>query len=349
MAAKPRAAGTGAAARGAHLAGRRPLPRLVTHFLRGGLGVLGSQRHDHGNDRRTPAGGHGGGARTAVRELPGARFAPAAADGAGKPRNLVAPGVRAGGGAVPGEAGPGSGLPARVRRDAGNGCIPAGGQDGPGGQGAVHGHDTVNGQPAAGIAGIVRDDAGRPLPGALLTATATDGRQVARERSDENGNFWLAGFGPGMLTLVVTARGHQPAAAVIRVRAGAIIDREFVLAPAVGPAGTGPGGAQRAGRPEVRGVVRAPGGAPVPGILVTAATMAGDIVASAVTGEHGTYRLTGLGDGEHVLAASGHSPAVAAVSVGAGSTAEITLRIGSGPGGPPAVPLSPPGPPGQAC
>ena len=59
-----------------------------------------------------------------------------------------------------------------------------------------------------------------------------------------------------------------------------------------------------------------------------AAATDGTIVASAVTGSCGSYRLAGLGSGTHVLAAAGYLPATAAVSIGPGATAEVTLRTG---------------------
>ena len=46
----------------------------------------------------------------------------------------------------------------------------------------------------------------------------------------------------------------------------------------------------------------------MPGILVIAANAAGEIAASAITDADGSYRLTGLGEGEHVLVAGGHEP-----------------------------------------
>ena len=50
---------------------------------------------------------------------------------------------------------------------------------------------------------------------------------------------------------------------------------------------------------EVHGFVRAPAGAPMPGISVTAASASGEIVASGITDADGWYRLTGLTEGEH--------------------------------------------------
>jgi hypothetical protein len=78
-------------------------------------------------------------------------------------------------------------------------------------------------------------------------------------------------------------------------------------------------------------LVRAPGGEPVPGILVTAANAAGEIAASAITDADGWYRLTGLGEGEHVLVAGGHEPVRTRVDVISGETVSVTVRVGASP------------------
>jgi hypothetical protein len=66
----------------------------------------------------------------------------------------------------------------------------------------------------------------------------------------------------------------------------------------------------------------------MPGISVTAATASGEIVATGVTDADGWYRLTGLGDGEHVLVAGGHEPVSAPVEVTSGETTSVSIRIG---------------------
>jgi Carboxypeptidase regulatory-like domain len=58
-------------------------------------------------------------------------------------------------------------------------------------------------------------------------------------------------------------------------------------------------------------------------------------VATAVTGEDGTYQLPGLPGGEHTLVASGYPPASSAVHVENGKTATVTVRLGGGQPGEP--------------
>jgi hypothetical protein len=248
-----------------------------------------------------------------------------------------------------------------------------------------------------GLGGTIRDRAGRPVASAVVTVTSAEGRQVARALATPEGRYRVTGLPQAPLTVIVSARGHEPAAAALMVPAGALAERDFVLAGSGGLTGTvrsaGPDGAplpgakvivsDRAGHVvasavtggdggftvsgaaagtyaitatapghlpasqevemnghpgtaqltlaperEVYGLVRAPGGEPAPGIPVTAATAAGEIVATSTTDAHGRYRLTGLGDGEHVLVAGGHEPASVSVEVESGDTASVTLRVG---------------------
>ena len=277
-------------------------------------------------------------------------------------------------------------------------------------QAAVASLAPSNGAPARngtsvrpGLAGTVRDASGRPVAGAVITVTSADGRQLTRALTAPSGGYRITGTPAAALTVIVTARGHEPAAATLLVQPESVTERDFVLAGSGALSGTvrsaGDGGAPLpgaqvvirdlaghvvasavtsgngefsvAGAPtgryaltataaghlpasqevelnghaeraqltlplerEVHGFVRAPGGAAVPGILVTAASATGEIVASATTGADGWYRLTGLGDGEHVLVAGGHEPVRASVDVHGGETTSVTVRIGNGPAAP---------------
>ncbi len=223
------------------------------------------------------------------------------------------------------------------------------GNETPAGNGTAAG----NGVPAGsgrfagpGLAGTVRDAGGRPVAGAVVTVTSAEGRQLARAVTAPEGGYRITGTPAAALTVIVTARGHEPAAAALLAQPGSVIERDFALAAEPGVSRTVP--AVPPGR-EVHGTIRAPGGAAVPGILVTAANAAGEIVASATTDADGWYRLTGLGDGEHVLVAGGHEPVRASVDVHGGETAPVTVRVGSSPAAPAArVPAAAPGVPAGA-
>ena len=69
----------------------------------------------------------------------------------------------------------------------------------------------------------------------------------------------------------------------------------------------------------------------MPGILVIAANAAGEIAASAITDADGSYRLTGLGEGEHVLVAGGREPVRTRVDATSGETVSVTVRVGASP------------------
>jgi MFS family permease len=261
-----------------------------------------------------------------------------------------------------------------------------------------------------GLTGTVRDPGGRPVAGAVITVTSADGHQVSRAMAAPDGRYRITGLPPVALTVIVSARNHEPTAAALLVQAGTAIQRDFVLAGSGGLTGTvrsaeqdgaplagaqviisdmagnvvasaitsADGGFLVEGTPagkyavtaaasghlptsreielnghveaaqlilpperEVYGVVRTPGGEPVPGILVTAANAAGEIVASATTDSYGRYQMTGLGDGEHVLVAGGQEPASVGVEVASGETTPVTVRLGGGPASPgPVTPAS---------
>ena len=249
-----------------------------------------------------------------------------------------------------------------------------------------------------GLTGTVRDLAGQPVGSAVITVTGADGRQVARALATPEGRYRITGLPTAPLTVIVSARGHEPTAAALTARAGSAVQRDFALAASGALTGTvrsaGPGGVPLAGAEvtvsdksgnvvartvtggdgaftidgpapgtyavtataaghlparsevtldghvetahlalpvdrEVYGTVRTPDGLPVAGVLVTAADSTGEIVASGTTDESGRYRLTGIGDGEHVLVAGGQDPVSARVEVSSGETASVTIRVGA--------------------
>jgi hypothetical protein len=122
----------------------------------------------------------------------------------------------------------------------------------------------------------------------------------------------VAGIPGDRAAVTATAPGHLPASQDIDVDGHAA-----TLHIALATAG------------EIHGAVRAPGGSPVPGIVVTVASTAGDIIDATVTGRDGGYRLTGLGPGDHVVVAAGHEPTTVPVRVGPGGAATVTLSLGA--------------------
>ncbi|MFI1916071.1 YceI family protein [Nocardia sp. NPDC020380] len=73
-----------------------------------------------------------------------------------------------------------------------------------------------------GLTAEIRSAEGWPVPGAVLTVTDMNGRQLARAAAGETGMAATAPLPPGMHTAVVTAPGHQPVARVIRISAAGV-------------------------------------------------------------------------------------------------------------------------------
>jgi MFS family permease len=163
------------------------------------------------------------------------------------------------------------------------------------------------------VSGVVRSAAqgGLPLAGARVVISDPAGRVVASAVTSSDGGFSVQGAPSGTYALTATASGHLPASQQVLLN-GHTETAQLTLP------------LER----EVHGFVRAPGGALMPGISVTAASASGEIVASGVTDADGWYRLTGLGDGEHVLVAGGHEHVSAAVEVTSGETTSVTVQIG---------------------
>jgi len=186
------------------------------------------------------------------------------------------------------------------------------------GAGGEVGHDFAL-APAGGLSGSVRSADDDPMPGATVVLTDAAGTVVAQEVTGHDGDFLLPGLPGGNYTVTATATGHRAASQQVQVNG----TMETALLALVAEAG-------------VHGVVRGPSDAPVPGITVSLANNAGEIVASTVTGADGAYQLSGPGDGEHTLVAGGYQPVAAVVQVEDGQTAKVTVRLGPGHIGEPA-------------
>jgi MFS family permease len=176
----------------------------------------------------------------------------------------------------------------------------------------------ANGTPAGpGMTGTVRDRAGRPVAAAVITVTSAEGRQVARALATPDGRYQVTGLPNAPLTVIVSARGHEPAAAALMVPAGpagTMAERDFVLAGSSGLTGT----VRSAG----------PDGAPLPGAKVIVSDQTGNVVASAVTGGDGGFSVSGAAAGTYAITATapGHLPASQEIDMnGRPGTAELTL------------------------
>jgi MFS family permease len=167
-----------------------------------------------------------------------------------------------------------------------------------------------------GLTGTVRDPGGRPVAGANITVTSAEGRQVTRAVTAPDGAYTLAGLPTAAITVIVTAQGHEPAAAALLPQPGAVLERDFTLA----------------GSGVLNGVVRsaAQGGVPLAGAKVVVSDPAGQVVASAVTSGDGAFSVQGAPAGTYALTAtaSGHLPASQQVQLnGRAETAQLTLPL----------------------
>ncbi|MEU7485783.1 MFS transporter [Streptomyces sp. NPDC042319] len=164
-----------------------------------------------------------------------------------------------------------------------------------------------------GIAGQVRDGQGDPLAGAAVTLIDIGGRQLGHARTAQDGSYGLSAPGAGTYVLIASAGTRQPQAATVVV-GDEPVQYDLALKGAAGLTGQ-----VRDGR----------GAAPVPGALVVATDLRGDVVATAVAGEDGGFVFADLVPGSYTLAvsAAGHRPAALQAEVGSGEANYYEARL----------------------
>ncbi|WP_370880764.1 MSCRAMM family protein [Streptomyces africanus] len=107
------------------------------------------------------------------------------------------------------------------------------------------------------------------------------GDVLAAGPTDTDGTFGFTELVPGRLTLAVTASGHRPIALPVEIAAQGVTRTEVDLSPGL----------------QVQGVVQA-AGRPLNDARVTLGDAAGNVVATATTGEDGGYAFTDLDGGD---------------------------------------------------
>ncbi|MFI7239602.1 MFS transporter [Streptomyces cyaneofuscatus] len=153
----------------------------------------------------------------------------------------------------------------------------------------------------SGLAGTVRAaESGKPVDGAMVIVTDVRGDVLATGTSGQAGEFAFGELVPGSVTVAVNADGFRPLALPVEVGGQGVTRVEAAL---------------RAGA-LVRGVVRA-GSArgPLADARVTLIDAAGNVVATATTGEDGAYAFTDLDAGEYSVIATGYPPVAGALAV----------------------------------
>ncbi|MFE4826211.1 MFS transporter [Streptomyces sp. NPDC056672] len=153
----------------------------------------------------------------------------------------------------------------------------------------------------SGLAGTVRAaDGGLPIEGAMVIVTDVRGDVLATGKSVEQGEFSFAELIPGSVTVAVNATGFRPLALPVEIGGQGVTRIEALL---------------RSGA-TVQGIVRA-GAArrPAPDARVTLVDAAGNVVATATTGDDGAYAFADLDAGEYTVIATGYPPVAGALTV----------------------------------
>ncbi|OON79178.1 MFS transporter [Streptomyces tsukubensis] len=155
----------------------------------------------------------------------------------------------------------------------------------------------------SGLTGVVREaENGAPVSGAMVIVTDVRGDVLATGQSGAEGDFTFGDLVPGAVTVAVNAAGHRPIALPVEVAGTGVTRIEIPLQ----------SGAQ------LQGTVRAAGG-PLRDARVTLVDAAGNVVATATTGEDGAYGFADLNSGEYTVIATGYPPVATGLTVaGAG-------------------------------
>ncbi|WP_443060099.1 MFS transporter [Streptomyces sp. NBC_00444] len=144
----------------------------------------------------------------------------------------------------------------------------------------------------SGLAGTVTSaDCKEPIGGAMVVAADVRGDVLAAGLTDTDGAFSFAELVPGQLTLAVTAAGYRPIALPVEIAPHGVTRTEVELSSGL----------------HVQGVIQA-AGRPLNDARVTLVDAAGNVVASATTGEDGGYAFTDLDGGEYTVMATGYPP-----------------------------------------
>ncbi|TXL85349.1 MFS transporter [Streptomyces sp. IB2014 016-6] len=153
----------------------------------------------------------------------------------------------------------------------------------------------------SGLSGSVRSEEGDvPVEGAMVIVTDVRGDVLATGKSGERGEFAFAELLPGSVTVAVNASGFRPLALPVEIGAQGVTRVEAVLRSGALVQGTVRAGADRR---------------PLPDARVTLIDAAGNVVATATTGDDGVYGFADLDAGEYTVIATGYPPVAGALTV----------------------------------
>lgn len=166
------------------------------------------------------------------------------------------------------------------------------------------------------LSGTVRDAAGAGLAGAVLTLISPTGRQLARAVAGADGHYRVPVPGPGAHVLITTADGHHPHATNL-VLADRPTEHDILLS----------GAGSMTGK-----VVGADDGLPLAHAVVTVTDSRGDVLATGVTDDSGSYVFGDIAEGEITISvtAEGFRPTAVAAQAAKSATVQpdIALRPG---------------------
>ncbi|KOV66955.1 MFS transporter [Streptomyces sp. MMG1121] len=172
--------------------------------------------------------------------------------------------------------------------------------------------------PAPGVArhavrGRVLDGTGTPVPQAVITLIDVNGRQLGRAVSGPDGGYAVAAGSPGTYVLIAAAGARQPQAVTVLV-GDEPVECDLALSGTVALTGS------------VRDAVH---GHPLPGALLVATDVRGEVVSSGTSAADGAFLLSDLVPGGYTLVvnAPGHRPAALPVEVTPGSSDVHEIRL----------------------
>lgn len=171
-------------------------------------------------------------------------------------------------------------------------------------------------EPASGVRGHIRDSVGSPVAGAVVTLIDLRGSQLGRTTTQADGRYTVAAPTEGTYVLIASGGARQPQATTITVADG-LVDFDLVLSGAAGLTGT---------------VLATPGDRPLPGALVIATDVRGEVVASAAADHTGEFGFADLVPGGYtlVVSAPGHRPAAVPAEVAGGAANRHEIRLDPG-------------------
>jgi hypothetical protein len=136
----------------------------------------------------------------------------------------------------------------------------------------------------------------------MVVVTDVRGEVLATGKTSTGGGFSFEGLPSGFFTLAVNAPGHRPTALPLEVSGQGATQIEVELRAGLHVRGTVQAGAERR---------------PLRDARVTLLDAAGNVTASAITGDDGCYAFTDLDAGEYTLIANGYPPVATSLAVDA--------------------------------